>query len=83
MSMRMVPIGNIFAKLKRHLRDLARGLKREAVFNSQGAGTQLDQSVMEKLSDPLMHIIRNCMDHGIEAPAEREYMKKPRHGTIT
>ncbi|MBS1192217.1 MAG: cheA34H, partial [Nitrospirae bacterium] len=82
MSIRMLPIGTIFTKFKRVVRDLSQNLGKSVELIMDGADTELDKSVIEKLHDPLVHLIRNCIDHGIEMPGERESLGKPRHGTI-
>jgi two-component system chemotaxis sensor kinase CheA len=82
MSIRMLPIGTIFNKFKRVVRDLSQNLGKDVELMMDGADTELDKSVIEKLHDPLVHLIRNCIDHGIEMPGERESLGKPRHGTV-
>ncbi len=82
MSIRMLPIGTTFNKLRRLVRDLARELGKEVVLETEGAETELDKTVIEKLNDPLVHLIRNSVDHGIEPPDQREAAGKPRQGTI-
>ena len=82
MSVRMLPIGSTFSKFKRLVRDLSSELGKEVLFQTEGAETELDKTVIEKLNDPLVHLIRNCVDHGIEAPAARAAAGKPRQGTI-
>jgi len=82
MSIRMLPIGTIFGKFKRLVRDLSRSLGKSAELVLEGEETELDKSVIERLHDPLVHIIRNCVDHGIETPDERQAAGKPRQGTI-
>jgi two-component system chemotaxis sensor kinase CheA len=82
MSMRMMPIGSTFGKFKRLVRDLAKDLGKEIEMTTDGAETELDKTVIEKLSDPLVHLIRNSIDHGIEKPADREAQGKPRSGMI-
>jgi two-component system chemotaxis sensor kinase CheA len=82
MSIRMLPIGTIFTKFKRIVRDLSQSLGKSVELTMDGADTELDKSVIEKLYDPLVHLIRNCIDHGIEIPGERESLGKLRHGTI-
>jgi two-component system chemotaxis sensor kinase CheA len=82
MSLRMVPIGTVFSTFKRLVRDLSNGLGREVSFLTSGAGTELDKTVIERLKDPLVHLIRNCIGHGIEPPAERERAGKPGTGTV-
>lgn len=82
MSMRMLPIGTIFGRFKRLVRDLSSELGKEIELIAEGAETELDKTVIEKLHDPLVHIIRNSIDHGIESPSVRESVHKPRIGTI-
>jgi two-component system chemotaxis sensor kinase CheA len=82
MSIRMLPIGTTFDRFKRLVRDLSTGLGKEVVLTTEGAETELDKTVIERLSDPLVHLIRNSIDHGIEPPDDRETAGKPRHGTI-
>lgn len=82
MGMRMVPIGATFSKFKRLVRDLAKELGKEIALEMQGEETELDKTVIEQLNDPLVHIIRNSVDHGIELPAERKKLGKDTTGTI-
>lgn len=82
MSIRMVPIGTTFSKFKRLVRDLADELGKDVAMVTEGAETELDKTVIERLNDPLVHLIRNCIDHGIESPALREAAGKPRQGTV-
>jgi two-component system chemotaxis sensor kinase CheA len=82
MSIRMLPIGTTFSKFKRAVRDLSAELGKEIELTTEGAETELDKTVIEKLSDPLVHLIRNCIGHGIETPEVREAAGKPRRGTI-
>lgn len=82
MSIRMVPIGTTFNKFKRLVHDLSGELGREVDMITDGAETELDKTVIERLSDPLIHLIRNSVDHGIEPPEIREAIGKPRRGTI-
>jgi two-component system chemotaxis sensor kinase CheA len=70
-SMRMVPIGIQFSKTARLVRDLARRVGKDVVFEASGENTELDKTIAEELSDPLLHMVRNSIDHGIEPPAER------------
>jgi two-component system, chemotaxis family, sensor kinase CheA len=71
MSMRMVPIGGLFQKMSRLVRDLARKTGKQAEMEAIGADTELDRNVVEELADPLMHMVRNAADHGIETTQER------------
>ena len=82
MNMRMLPMGSTFGKFKRLVRDLAAELNKEAELFTDGAETELDKTVIEKLNDPLIHIIRNSIDHGIELPDLRRQQGKPRKGSI-
>jgi two-component system chemotaxis sensor kinase CheA len=82
MSIRMLPIGSTFNKFRRVVRDLSIELGKEAELVTEGAETELDKTVIEKLGDPLVHIIRNSLDHGLEKPEERALLGKPRKGTI-
>lgn len=83
MSIRMLPIGTTFSKFKRVVRDLSAELGKEIDLSTEGAETELDKTVIERLSDPLVHLIRNCIDHGIETPAVRQSAGKARRGTIS
>jgi two-component system chemotaxis sensor kinase CheA len=82
MNIRMLPIGTTFSKFKRLVRDLSAELGKEIELTTDGAETELDKTVIERLSDPLVHIIRNSIDHGIELPETRVAAGKPRCGTI-
>ena len=82
MQIRMVPIGGIFNRFPRLVRDLSRDLEKEVDLNIEGADTELDRSIIDELADPLVHIIRNAVDHGIEKPEAREEKGKPRTGQI-
>jgi two-component system chemotaxis sensor kinase CheA len=83
LNIRMLPIGSTFGKFRRMVRDLSRELNREIELTAEGEETELDKTVIEKLNDPLVHLIRNSIDHGIETPEERVGMGKPRVGQIT
>lgn len=82
MSIRMLPIGTTFSKFKRLVRDLSAELGKEVDLTTDGAETELDKTVIEKMNDPLVHLIRNSIDHGIERPEVREAAGKPGKGTI-
>ena len=82
LGIRMLPIGTTFSKFKRLVRDLAKELGKEIELTTAGAETELDKTVIERLNDPLVHIIRNSLDHGIETPAVREKAGKPGCGTV-
>jgi two-component system chemotaxis sensor kinase CheA len=83
MSIRMLQIGSTFSKYKRLVRDLSKELGKEINLLTEGEDTELDKTVIEKLGDPLVHLVRNSVDHGIELPDEREAKGKPRQGTVT
>jgi two-component system chemotaxis sensor kinase CheA len=82
LNIRMLPIGSTFSKFKRLVRDLSQELGKEIEMETFGADTELDKTVIEKLNDPLVHIIRNSIDHGIEKPDKRLAAGKPATGTI-
>jgi len=82
MSMRMVPIKNTFQKLIRLVRDLSRKAGKEISLELHGEDTEIDRNMVEEIYEPLVHMIRNSADHGIESPEERERLGKPRGGTI-
>jgi len=82
MSMRMLPIGTTFSKFKRLVRDLSNELEKDIELEAVGGETELDKTVIERLNDPLIHIIRNSIDHGIERPEQRVKDGKLRTGTI-
>ncbi|MBN2233027.1 MAG: chemotaxis protein CheA [Deltaproteobacteria bacterium] len=82
MGIRMLPIGTTFSKFKRLVRDLANELGKDVVLTTDGGETELDKTVIERLNDPLVHIIRNSIDHGIEHPAVRKAAGKPGPGTV-
>jgi two-component system chemotaxis sensor kinase CheA len=80
---RMVPVGQIYSKLSRTVRKIARELGKELELVLRGEDTELDKMMVEELTDPLMHIIRNAIDHGIESAAERAAAGKPVAGRVT
>jgi len=82
MSMRMLPVRHLFDRYPRMVRDLAKKLGKEVELNIIGEETRLDKRLIEEIADPLMHIIRNAMDHGIESPEERKKIGKRSTGTI-
>ncbi|MGF6331868.1 two-component system chemotaxis sensor kinase CheA [Pseudomonas sp. BS3782 TE3695] len=82
MKTRMQPIKKVFGRFPRLVRDLARQLKKEINLELVGEETDLDKNLVEALADPLVHLVRNSVDHGIEEPAEREAMGKPRSGKV-
>ncbi|MGA3116120.1 MAG: chemotaxis protein CheA [Syntrophobacteraceae bacterium] len=82
MSIRMLPIGTTFSKFNRLVRDLSSELGKEVILTIDGAETELDKTVIERIHDPLVHLIRNSIDHGIESPGVRASNGKPRQGTV-
>lgn len=83
MSIRMVPLSATFHKMHRVVRDMCKKLNKEVQLEISGEETEVDKNIIEHISDPLMHLIRNALDHGIETMEERLSMGKPSQGTIT
>ena len=83
MSIRMIPMSMVFSRFPRMLRDLAAKLGKKVDFVTLGEATELDKGLVEKITDPLTHLVRNSCDHGIETPQERVAKGKPETGTIT
>ncbi|WP_112480048.1 chemotaxis protein CheA [Vibrio variabilis] len=83
MSVRMMPIGTVFGRFPRIVRDLSHALNKQIRLNIEGEQTQLDKGLLEMLVDPLTHLVRNSIDHGIESPEQRAKLNKPPYGTIT
>jgi two-component system chemotaxis sensor kinase CheA len=83
MSIRMIPMSVVFSRYPRMLRDLAAKLGKKVELVMQGEATELDKGLVEKITDPLTHLVRNSCDHGIESPEERLAKGKVAHGTIT
>ncbi len=82
MAARMLPVSTVFASLPRAVRELANSLKKEVTLELAGETTEIDRKLLEAISDPLMHLVRNAVDHGIEPPAERTAQNKPSQGII-
>jgi len=82
MKTRMQPVKKVFGRFPRVVRDLARNLKKEIDLEMHGEDTDLDKNLVEALADPLVHLVRNAVDHGIESPDEREATGKPRKGKV-
>jgi len=82
MQMRMQPVLDLMGKYKRVVRDIARRISKKVDFILEGADVEVDRTVLEKLANPVAHLIRNCIDHGIEPPDERVRRGKPETGTI-
>jgi two-component system chemotaxis sensor kinase CheA len=82
MKTRMLPVKKVFGRFPRVVRDLARTLKKEIDLEMEGEETDLDKNLVEALADPMVHLVRNAVDHGIESPEEREAAGKPRKGLV-
>lgn len=82
MQTRMVPVGNIFNRFPRMVRDLARDLGKQVEFNMTGLEIELDRTVLDEIGDPIVHLLRNAVDHGIGTPEQRLKMDKPEHGAV-
>ncbi|MCH8178859.1 MAG: chemotaxis protein CheA [Proteobacteria bacterium] len=83
LQLRMVPIGETFSRFRRVVRDVASDLHKDVVLEIQGGETELDKSMVERIADPLMHLVRNALDHGLETPEERTAAGKPAQGQLT
>jgi two-component system, chemotaxis family, sensor kinase CheA len=83
MSLRMVPIKNTFQKMMRVVRDLAKKAGKEAQLVMSGEDTEIDRNMVEEIYEPIVHMIRNSVDHGLELPKDREAVNKPKVGTIS
>lgn len=83
MKARMQPVGSVFKKYTRLARDVARNLGKDVELVIEGAETEVDKSILEELNDPLVHLIRNSVDHGVETTAERRAVGKPEKGIVT
>lgn len=83
LQLRMVPIGETFSRFRRVVRDTAAELGKEVALEIEGADTELDKSVVERIADPLMHLVRNALDHGLETPQQRVDAGKPTQGHLT
>src|SRR5690606_25731411 len=82
LEMRMVPLSQVFDRLARGVRQTSRELSRDVRLVVTGAETEIDKLLVEELGDPLLHMLRNAIDHGIEGPEERAHVQKPASGTI-
>ncbi|BFI97051.1 MAG: chemotaxis protein CheA [Rhodanobacter sp.] len=83
MRIRMLPIGSVFNRFPRLVRDLERKLGKQVKLDLQGEHTELDKTVLEKIGDPMVHLVRNAIDHGLETPEQRRAAGKPETGTLT
>ena len=82
MAVRMQPVGSLFARMPRVVRDLSRRLEKDIQLIMAGEETEIDKTVIEEIGDPINHLLRNAIDHGIEKPDDREKAGKPKQGTI-
>lgn len=82
MQTRMVPVGNIFNRFPRMVRDLARDLGKDIAFEMEGLDIELDRTVLDEIGDPLVHLLRNAVDHGVESAEQRAAAGKPARGTV-
>ncbi len=82
LGLRMLPVGMLFGVFRRLVHDLSASLGHEVEFETEGGETEMDKTVIDRLKDPLVHILRNSMDHGVEAPEVREAAGKPRAGKL-
>ncbi|GEM00791.1 two-component system, chemotaxis family, sensor kinase CheA [Halolactibacillus halophilus] len=82
LKMRMVPVDQVFNRFPRMVRQLAKDLNKDIDLQIYGAETELDRTVIDEIGDPMVHLIRNALDHGIETPSEREAKGKPSQGTL-
>ncbi len=82
LGLRMLPIGTVYGSLRRLVHDVGASLEKDIEFVAEGGDTELDKTVIDRLKDPLVHILRNSLDHGIEAPDERARADKPPRGTV-
>lgn len=82
LTMRMVPVEQVFNRFPRMVRDLAKDLNKKVNLDIYGAETELDRTVIDEIGDPLVHLLRNSLDHGIESPATRKQAGKPEEGTV-
>src|SRR5690606_13602433 len=82
MSLRMVPVSQVFNRFPRVVRDIARQMGKQVDFITQGEETELDRSIVHQLGDPLVHLVRNAVDHGLESPEERVALGKPPAGRL-
>lgn len=83
MTSRLVPVGQVFDRFPRLVRDVARSLGKDVLFAIEGKEIELDRSVLDEIGEPVVHLLRNAVDHGLEAPAAREAAGKPRAGRLT
>ena len=82
LNMRMIPIEHVLSRFPRMVRDLAKELKKKVRLDIQGADTEMDRTVIDEIGEPLIHLLRNAIDHGIEAPEKRKESGKPTEGLV-
>ncbi|MFN7996740.1 MAG: chemotaxis protein CheA [Bryobacteraceae bacterium] len=82
LGIRMLPIGTLFDRFRRLVHDLSAELGKEAELVTEGAETELDKSILDQLGEPMVHCLRNCLDHGVETPEDRTKAGKPRRGSV-
>lgn len=82
MAVRMQPVGRLFSRIPRQVRELARGLGKKVEVKLEGESAELDKHMLDALGDPLVHLVRNSLDHGIETPTERQALGKPEVGHL-
>ena len=82
MKVRMVPIESVFNRFPRMIRDLAKEMNKKINFTISGEDTELDRTVIDEIGDPIIHLLRNSADHGLETVAERKKLGKPEEGNI-
>ncbi len=82
MKIRLVPIDQVFNRFSRMVRDVSKSLGKQVKLEMEGAGIELDRTVLDAITDPLLHMLRNAVDHGLETPSKRIEMGKPETGTI-
>lgn len=83
MTSRLVPVGQVFDRFPRLVRDVARQVGKDVLFAIEGKEIELDRSVLDEIGEPVVHLLRNAVDHGLESPADRETAGKPRAGRLT
>ncbi len=82
MTSRLVPVGQVFDRFPRLVRDVARSLNKDVLFSIEGKEIEMDRSVLDEIGEPVVHLLRNAVDHGLESPAQREAAGKPRAGRL-
>ena len=83
MKTRMVPIGQVLSRFNRPIRDLAKEFNKKIIFVIKGEDTEIHKKVIDVIGEPLLHLLRNAIDHGVESPEERKKLGKPEEATVT